>query len=113
VQKFPAGTCCHRFFGRCVGLDLRGDTRKFYFASTEKEPRPVLIDLDTALTFLRIADTTRSAETNHRNRRNARAAYDAVIRFLPRVHPNAEQQAAINLKLASLKRHLIEAGERF
>ena len=43
-----------------------------------------MADLDLAFTFLDIASTSQVADTACRNQENARAAYDMVLRFLPR-----------------------------
>jgi hypothetical protein len=44
----------------------------------------IMADLDLAFTFLDIATTSWVADTACRNQENARAAYDVVLRFLPR-----------------------------
>jgi hypothetical protein len=66
----------------------------------------LLVDLDTALTFLEVADATNSKETRTRNRQNARTAYDAVLRLLARLTPTDEERSLLDAKLAELKNRL-------
>jgi hypothetical protein len=73
----------------------------------------LLTDLDTALTFLDVAQTSGDQEVKQRNHTNARLAYDTVTRFLPKVKPTAAQQQAIDEKLTLLKARLEAVGERF
>jgi hypothetical protein len=70
----------------------------------------LLVELDTALTFMDVAGASRIAETVRRNRENALEAYRTVQRFLPRVKPNAAQRKVLNEKLAVLKARLQESG---
>ena len=72
----------------------------------------LLTDLDTALTFLDVAHTSGDQEIKQRNHKNARVAYDAVTRLLPKVKPTAAQQQAIDEKLTRLKARLEAVGER-
>jgi hypothetical protein len=68
----------------------------------------IIVDLELAFTFLEIARTSWVAETVRRNQKNVRAAYNAVLRFLPRCLPvlsDAEQQA-IEDNLRKLKDRL-------
>ena len=73
----------------------------------------IMADLELAFTFLDIARTSLAAETRRRNQENARAAYDAVLRFLPRSLPvlSAAERHAIENKLAELKNRLEQLGE--
>jgi hypothetical protein len=73
----------------------------------------VMADLGVALTLMDVADTSGLIETKQRNHRNARKAYDSVVRLLEKLLPNPEQQAEIDLKLETLKNRLIAAGQRF
>ena len=66
----------------------------------------LLADLATALTFLDVAQTTASEESRSRNLQNARRVYDTVMRLLPRISPSVEERAALEDKLAELKRRL-------
>src|SRR5688572_12157663 len=52
----------------------------------------LLIDLDVALTFLDVAETTEFRNTAERNHRNARAAYNTVVSKLREVTPTPAQQ---------------------
>ncbi len=75
----------------------------------------IMADLDLAFTFLDIATTSQVADTACRNQENARAAYDVVMRFLPRsiaALSEAERQG-VQDKLADLKGRLQELGEEF
>jgi hypothetical protein len=67
-----------------------------------------MTDLEVAFTFLDVAHTSRIAETGRRNRKNARAAYDAILRFLPRSIPalSAAERRDMESKLGELKRRL-------
>jgi hypothetical protein len=73
----------------------------------------LLTDLETALTFMDVAQTSGDQEIKHRNYTNARVAYDTVTRFLPKVKPTAAQQQAIDEKLTLVKARLEAVGERF
>ncbi len=66
----------------------------------------LLVDLDTGLTFLDVADATSSDETRTRNRQNARIAYDAVLRLLARLAPTTEERSVLDAKIAALKNRL-------
>jgi hypothetical protein len=75
----------------------------------------IMADLDLAFTFLDIATTSRVADTTCRNQENARAAYDAVLRFLPRsiAALSVTERRGVQDKLADLKSRLQELGEEF
>jgi hypothetical protein len=73
----------------------------------------LLTDLETAFTFMDVAQTSGDQEVKQRNHTNARLAYDTVTRFLPKVKPTAAQQQAIDEKLTLLKARLEAVGERF
>lgn len=72
----------------------------------------LLTDLGTALTFLDVAELTASEESRRRNLQNARHVYDTVMRLLPRVCPSMEEHAALENRLAELKRRLSIAANR-
>lgn len=74
-----------------------------------------MADLQLAFTFLGIARTSWVIETSRRNQKNARTAYDAVLRFLPRSLPalSAIERQAIENKLGELKNRLEQLGENF
>ena len=73
----------------------------------------LLTDLDLAMTFMDVADASRTEETTRRNHTNARTAYDTVLHLLEKLSPNADQRQAIDAKLASLKKRLHAVGQQF
>ena len=72
----------------------------------------LLTDLETALTFMDVAQTSGDQEIKQRNHKNAHLAYDTVIGLLSKVKPTAAQQQAIDEKLTLLKARLEAVGER-
>jgi hypothetical protein len=80
------------------------------FASNRAGAAFVLTDLNLAMTFLDVAETSKRAETVSRNRQNARIAYDSVRRLLPRLALTAEEWQNIQEKLSNVKFRL-EAAE--
>lgn len=73
----------------------------------------ILIDLDTGLTFMDVADASKSPETKARNYKNARRAYDAIVHLLEKLTPNLEQCKIIEAKLDILKARLQAVGQQF
>jgi hypothetical protein len=75
----------------------------------------IITDLGLAFTFLEIARTSRVTATVRRNQKNARTAYDAVLRFLPRSLPalSTSERKSIEEKLRELKNRLEQLGENF
>jgi hypothetical protein len=73
----------------------------------------LLVDLDLAMTFMDVAETSRLEDTKHRNHKNARKAYDAVLQHLEKLKPDAGQRRVIDAKLARLKTRLEAAGQQF
>jgi hypothetical protein len=73
----------------------------------------MLIDLDLAMTFMDVAEGSRLEDTKHRNHKNARKAYDAVLQHLEKLKPDARQRRVIDAMLARLKTRLETAGEQF
>jgi hypothetical protein len=71
----------------------------------------LLIDLDVALTFMDVAETTEFRDTAERNHHNARCVYDTVITKLREVKLNAEQHATFESKLAVLRTRLQAVGQ--
>lgn len=69
------------------------------------------IDLDTALTFAKIALHAQDSEKRDRNRHNARVGYDTVVRLLPKVSPMRTDAVVLAEKLDLLKASLRELGE--
>jgi hypothetical protein len=72
----------------------------------------IVADLELAFTFLEIARTSLVTETVRRNQKNARAAYNAVLRFLPRCLPalSAAERQAVEDNLRKLENSLEELG---
>jgi hypothetical protein len=70
----------------------------------------LLTDLDVALTFMDVADTTEFRATADRNHQNARNAYDTVIAKLREVTPNPTQKAMLDEKIAALRSRLEGVG---
>jgi hypothetical protein len=70
----------------------------------------VITELDTALTFLDIADTSRIEETVRRNHENARKAYETVQRLLKHLRPSADEKALIGAKIGVLEARLQAGG---
>src|SRR5947209_3360781 len=62
----------------------------------------LLTHLDVALAFMEVAAAIRIEETTRRNHLNARNAYETVLYLLRNLKPNADQQNAINQKLAGV-----------
>lgn len=73
----------------------------------------LLTDLDLALTFMDIAESSRVEETTRRNYANARTAHDAVKRLLGKSTPDVRQRQVIDEKLAILKTRLEAVGHQF
>lgn len=70
----------------------------------------LLTELQTALTFMDIADTSRIPETVKRNHENAHKAYETVQRLMGYLIPNETQQALIVQRITQLKARLEAAG---
>ena len=72
----------------------------------------IVADLKLAFTFLEIARTSSVTETVRRNQKNARAAYKAVLRFLPQCLPalSVAELQAVEDSLRKLKNRLEELG---
>jgi len=70
----------------------------------------LVTDLDLALTFMDIAETTNIEETAHRNREKARHAYNTVKDFLSRPALRHIDRGSIETRLARLKARLEAVG---
>ena len=66
-----------------------------------------------AVTFLNVADTTTIPATAQRNRGNARKAYDAILRYRPRLVLSAAETQSIEDKLSVVRTQLEAVGEQF
>jgi hypothetical protein len=72
------------------------------------------IDLQTALTFSRIAlENNTDNEKRRRNRRNARRGYDTIIRLIKRVSLSDGDAKFMSYNLERLKSELRQLGEVF
>jgi hypothetical protein len=90
-----------------------GDFLNAWSEANEASAEFLLVDLDTALTFMDLARDSKNPETVERNRKHAREAYDTVLRLLPKVALDAEQSQGIHDRLAALKSRLAtEAGQQ-
>jgi len=68
-------------------------------------------ELDTGLTFARIALGAKGSDKVDRNRVNARKAYDSAMHFLPSTSLNTEEAGAIKEKISALQAALTKLGE--
>lgn len=66
----------------------------------------LMAELDTAMTFLDVAETTSSEENRSRNCGNARIAYETVMRMRERVLLDGGQSQALDQKLADVRKRL-------
>ena len=72
----------------------------------------LIVELDTALTFLDVAETTTSEESRQRNLKNAEVAYQTALRLAPRLMLMRDQKEAVSQRLAELKNRLEQLGVR-
>ncbi len=70
----------------------------------------LLADLDLAMTFLDVAATSDKRKSSQRNQKNARTAYDTVLRFLPRLSLTAVETSAIHEKVSALRIRLEDSN---
>ena len=80
------------------------------FDSPRAGARFLLADLDLAMTFLDLANTSQIKENVRRNRQNAHTAYDAVCHLLPRLVLTAVEWRCIQRKLLEATTRLEAAG---
>jgi predicted anti-sigma-YlaC factor YlaD len=71
------------------------------------------LDLETALTFVKIARQTHDHLQKKRNCRAARRAYETVAKLAKKADFNTENGRAMRLGLAQLRAELEELGETF
>lgn len=71
----------------------------------------VKTELDTGLTFARIAIGSKSSSKKERNRENARKAYQSALHTLQQLSLNKEEASAISEKLTALRSSLEKLGE--
>jgi hypothetical protein len=70
-------------------------------------------ELDTGMTFLRIAVGAKGRKKIERNRVNARKAYDSALHYLPSTSLAADEARMIKEKIAALRSGLEKLGEVF
>lgn len=68
-------------------------------------------ELDTGLTFARIALGAKGRDKVERNRVNARKAYDSAMHFLPSTSLSADEAGPIKEKISALAAALTKLGE--
>lgn len=68
-------------------------------------------DCDLAMTFLDVAANSQNPAAVQRNVENARKAYEAILRHMPKLILTAAEDQEIRSKLSELKRRL-DAAER-
>jgi hypothetical protein len=71
----------------------------------------LLAEIDTGLTFARIAQSADTTSKIERNLKNARKAYDSAVRFRGRVVLDKAQKEKIDANLRQLKTVLEGLGE--
>ena len=102
---------------RKAGLAAAKPTMDELLASRERMNRVSVdflkTDLETALTFVKIARQTRDDLRRKRNCRAARKAYDTVAKLVTKVELSAENGRVVRLGLAELKKELEALGEAF
>ena len=67
-------------------------------------------EIQTAFTFIQVAETSSSPETRARNFGLALKGYHAVLHFLPRLVPTPDERTEIDQSMGKLKQRLGEAG---
>ncbi len=72
----------------------------------------VNVELDTGLTFARIALGAKGPKKIERNRINARKAYDSALHVISNLILDAEQSATVREKVSALKASLEKLGEK-
>jgi hypothetical protein len=73
----------------------------------------LLTDLDVAMTFLDVAETTTDTEHAKRSRLDARKAYDTVTGLLSKLDSEVAYLDEIKEKMRALKARLMAAGQWF
>ena len=68
-------------------------------------------ELRVGLTAIKIAQTATDEAKRNRNWRNARAAYEAVLRFLPKLMLTSREADEVQSGLATLKAELQKPSE--
>ena len=73
----------------------------------------LLTDLDIALTFMNVAESTDNVAIKQRNHGNARRAYDTVVRLMQNLSLHDSQREELAERLALLKLRLQNVGQQF
>jgi hypothetical protein len=73
----------------------------------------LMTDLETALTFAKIALTTRDVSRRKRTCRAARKAYETLAKFVHKVDLSAEDARRVSAGMKQLKSELESLGESF
>ena len=89
--------------------DLLASAEKFNRVSTDF----LKVDVQTALTFSKIALETNDSVKKHRNQRSARKAYDTVVKLMKKVEPKEHDAQDLSSSLKRLKSELQSLGEVF
>jgi hypothetical protein len=71
------------------------------------------VDVETALTFSKIAIESFDPAKKKRNRKNARKGYDTILRFMSKVSMEDEDTDYLSDRLRELKSNLQNLGEVF
>jgi hypothetical protein len=69
------------------------------------------IDVETALTFSKIAQQSQDSWKKQRNRDNARHGYDTILRLIDKVSLTHDEAQFLSEKLAELRSELLKLGE--
>ena len=79
--------------------------------SSSAQVQFIFTELCTGLTFALIAHQATEREAKLRNRSRARAAYDAIVRFVDRVSMTQEESREVHTRMSSLRERLQYLGE--
>jgi hypothetical protein len=121
-----SGHLCLRYVGQCqhpfgsakfqTGLEQRSaryDHENVDPTANRLGVAFLFTECDLAVTFLNVADNSSILETVLRNRKNARKAYDTILRNMPKLVLNAAESQSIERKLSTLRTRMEAAGEQF
>jgi hypothetical protein len=91
------------------------ETQKGKARSRRSGDEFITVDIELAFTFLEIGRTSTVPGTAMRNRKNARRAYEFILRLLPRsiASFSVPEQMALHRRLEELKSRLKHLGESF
>jgi hypothetical protein len=86
--------------------------RKDFVSSSGAGTEFLRAELLAGITRANIAQNTLDESKEQRNRREARKAYDAILRFLPQTFLLLDEKEQIDSKLLELKSALRSLGEQ-